>query len=225
MRPQATHCLESRATRSKVRSSTLSAFDAHRLAAVSEANPQTVVTNPAPLTGSQRVALSRKRKRKDIVFLGIELLVTARNALIRIGILNRAARNDKKAVREALYAFLDRYLDPETPTTAGMEPLATSTMSAFGGIETSSANSAMSANDPKRTFFNCVATEQHRQGSAAAHDVVVAARAKAAATVCNTGRRELGRQSGDALVWQAKGFFREGEAGRYNEGTRTRLGV
>jgi hypothetical protein len=51
-------------------------------------------------------------------------------------------------------------------------------------------------------------------------DVVVAARAKAAATVCNTGKREPGRQSGDALVWQAKAFFREGEAGRYNEGAK-----
>jgi hypothetical protein len=76
---------------------------------------QTVAAEPAPLTGSQRVALSRRRKRKDIVFLGIEVLPTERDALIRIGILNRAARNDKKAVREALYTFLERYLDPETP--------------------------------------------------------------------------------------------------------------
>jgi hypothetical protein len=76
---------------------------------------QTVAAKPAPLSGSQRVALSRRRKCEDIVFLGIEVLPTERDALIRIGILNRAARNDKKAVREALYTFLDRHLDPETP--------------------------------------------------------------------------------------------------------------
>jgi hypothetical protein len=34
-------------------------------------NQQTVAANPAPLTGSQRVALSRKRKCKDIAFIGI----------------------------------------------------------------------------------------------------------------------------------------------------------
>jgi len=44
---------------------------------------QTVVANPSPLTGSQRVAL-----------------------------LNKADRNSKIAVRDALYAFFERYLDP-----------------------------------------------------------------------------------------------------------------
>jgi hypothetical protein len=78
-------------------------------------DPQTVAARPAPLTASQRAALSRRRKRKGIVFLGIELLPTERDALIRIGLLNKVARNDKKAVREALYAFFERHLDPETP--------------------------------------------------------------------------------------------------------------
>jgi len=61
---------------------------------------------PAPLTGSQRVALSRRRKRKDIVFVGIEILPTERDALIRIGLLNRVARNDKVAVRDAIMPIL-----------------------------------------------------------------------------------------------------------------------
>jgi hypothetical protein len=74
---------------------------------------QTVAANP--LTGSQRVALSRRRKRKDIVFVGIEVLPTERDALIRMGFLNKIARNDKGAVRDALYAFLESHLDPETP--------------------------------------------------------------------------------------------------------------
>lgn len=76
--------------------------------------PQTV--NPVPLTGSQRVALSRKRKRKDIVFVGIELRASERDALIRIGLLNKADRNDKSAVRDALYAFFESRLDPDTPS-------------------------------------------------------------------------------------------------------------
>jgi hypothetical protein len=78
-------------------------------------DPQTVVANPAPLTASQRVALSRKRKRKDIVFVGIEILPTERDALIRMGLLNKAERDDKTAVRDALYAYFEKYLDPETP--------------------------------------------------------------------------------------------------------------
>ena len=69
-------------------------------------DPQTVAANPAPLTGSQRVALSRRRKRKDIVFVGIEILPTERDALIRIGLLNRVARNDKVAVRDAIMPIL-----------------------------------------------------------------------------------------------------------------------
>jgi hypothetical protein len=47
--------------------------------------PQTVAADPTPLTGSERVALSRKRKRKDIVFVGIEIMPSERDALIRIG--------------------------------------------------------------------------------------------------------------------------------------------
>jgi hypothetical protein len=78
-------------------------------------DPQTAVANAAPLTGSQRVRRTRERKRKDIVFLGIEILPTERNALIRIGLLDKADRNNKKAVRNALYAFFERYLDPEMP--------------------------------------------------------------------------------------------------------------
>ena len=78
-------------------------------------DPQTVVANPVPLTGSQRVRRTRERKRKDIIFLGIEILPTERNALIRIGLLNKADRNDKIAVRDALYAYFERYLDSEAP--------------------------------------------------------------------------------------------------------------
>jgi hypothetical protein len=77
-------------------------------------DPQTVVATPAPLTGSQRVALSRRRKREDIVFVGMEILPTERDALIRSGFLNKDGRNNKIAVRDALYAFFESRLDPKT---------------------------------------------------------------------------------------------------------------
>jgi len=79
-------------------------------------DPQTAAANPVPLTGSQRVALARRRKRKDIVFVGIEILPTERDALIRIGLLNKPDRNNKTAVRDALYVYFEKYLDPETPS-------------------------------------------------------------------------------------------------------------
>jgi hypothetical protein len=52
-------------------------------------DPQTVIANVAPLTGSLRVALSRGRKRKDIVFIGIEILPTDRDALIGMGLFEQ----------------------------------------------------------------------------------------------------------------------------------------
>jgi hypothetical protein len=79
--------------------------------------PQTLAAKPAPLTGSHRVALSRRRKRDDIIFVGIEMLPTERDELIRIGLLNKADRNSKIAVRDALYAYFEKYLDPETTAT------------------------------------------------------------------------------------------------------------
>jgi hypothetical protein len=54
---------------------------------------------------------------------GIEVLPTERDALIRMGLLNEVARNDKKAVRDALYAFFERHLDPETPPPPSPVPL------------------------------------------------------------------------------------------------------
>jgi hypothetical protein len=60
-------------------------------------DPQTVVANPAPLTGSERVRRARERKRDDIVFLGIEILPTERNALIRMGLKRCAQRQESSA--------------------------------------------------------------------------------------------------------------------------------
>jgi hypothetical protein len=68
-----------------------------------------------PLTGTERVQRTRDRKRKGIIFLGIELRPTERDALIRIGLLSKADRSNKIAVRDAVYAYFEKYLDVETP--------------------------------------------------------------------------------------------------------------
>jgi hypothetical protein len=65
-----------------------------------------------PLTGSQRVRLTRVRKGKGLVLVGIEVRLSERDKLIRMGLLDNGARNDKDAVRDAIYAFLEKHLDP-----------------------------------------------------------------------------------------------------------------
>jgi hypothetical protein len=77
---------------------------------------QTVAAKLPPLTGLERVQRTRQRKQQDIVFVGIEIMPTERDALIRIGLLNKADRNSKTAVRDALYAYFEKFLDPETPS-------------------------------------------------------------------------------------------------------------
>jgi hypothetical protein len=68
-----------------------------------------------PLTGSERVQRSRNRKRADMLYLNIEMRPGERDALVRMGLLAEADRNDKIAVRDALYAFFERRLTPQTP--------------------------------------------------------------------------------------------------------------
>ena len=60
-----------------------------------------------PLTASERVHRTRERKRNGIMYLGLEIRPTERDALIRIGLLNKADRNNKTAVRDALYAYFE----------------------------------------------------------------------------------------------------------------------
>jgi hypothetical protein len=76
---------------------------------------QPVAAKLPPLTGLERVQRTRQRKRQDIVFVGIEIMPSERDALIRIGLLDKSDRNDKLAVRDALYAFFESHLETETP--------------------------------------------------------------------------------------------------------------
>jgi hypothetical protein len=69
-------------------------------------------TTAPKMTGSERVRLFRKRKAKDNLLVEIELLPTERDSLIRVGLLHKSHRSNKTAVKEALYAFLEKFLDP-----------------------------------------------------------------------------------------------------------------
>jgi hypothetical protein len=66
----------------------------------------------APLTGSERVRRTRQRKCKDIVLVTIEILPSERDKLILLGLLDKAYRNNKIEVRDALITFLETRLDP-----------------------------------------------------------------------------------------------------------------
>jgi hypothetical protein len=51
-----------------------------------------------------------------IIFLGLEIRPSERDALIRRELLTKADRDSKIAVRDALYAYFEKYLDVETPS-------------------------------------------------------------------------------------------------------------
>jgi hypothetical protein len=77
---------------------------------------QTVADKPSPMTGSERVRRTRERRRDGIMFIGIELLPTERDALIRRGLLAKVDRDDKMSVLASLYAFFERHLaEPPKP--------------------------------------------------------------------------------------------------------------
>jgi hypothetical protein len=60
---------------------------------------------------AERMRAHRQRRRDGLRCLTIELRVTEIDALIRKGMLKTDARNDPYAIRDALYAHLDRTLD------------------------------------------------------------------------------------------------------------------
>jgi hypothetical protein len=56
--------------------------------------------------------LHRERRRDGLRCMTIELRETEVAALIRKGLLTDEARNEIRAIRNALYRFLDRTLNP-----------------------------------------------------------------------------------------------------------------
>jgi hypothetical protein len=61
-------------------------------------------------SGAERMRRHRERRRDGLRCLTIELRETEIDALMSIELLTADARNDLRAVREALYAYLDRTL-------------------------------------------------------------------------------------------------------------------
>ncbi len=65
---------------------------------------------PTRSTAAERMRRHRERRRDGLRCLTIELRETEIDALIRQRLLNPETRNDRSAVIDALYAFLDRAL-------------------------------------------------------------------------------------------------------------------
>jgi hypothetical protein len=63
-------------------------------------------------SAAERMRRHRERRRDGLRCLNIELRETEIDALIDRGLLKADTRNDAKLIIEALYAFLDRTLNP-----------------------------------------------------------------------------------------------------------------
>ena len=61
---------------------------------------------------AERMRRHRERRRLGLRCLTIQLRETEIDDLARKGLLNADARNDLRAIREALYRFLDSTLNP-----------------------------------------------------------------------------------------------------------------
>jgi hypothetical protein len=65
-----------------------------------------------PSSAALRMRRHRERRRNGMRCMTIELRETEVTALIRKGLLTDDARNEIRAIRNALYRFLDRTLNP-----------------------------------------------------------------------------------------------------------------
>ena len=70
------------------------------------------MTNNARSLAAERMRLHRARRRRGLRCLMIELRETDVDALICGGLLEHETRNDRNAVRKALYGHLNRTLRP-----------------------------------------------------------------------------------------------------------------
>ncbi len=68
--------------------------------------PELVARSPA----AERMRLHRQRRRDGLRCVTIELRETEIHTLINTGLLKYEMRNNVEAIRNALYAFLDRAL-------------------------------------------------------------------------------------------------------------------
>jgi hypothetical protein len=64
-----------------------------------------------PSPAAMRMRRSRERRREGLRCLRVELRETEIDALIRKGMLKSETRNDRKAIIQGLYEFLEDKLD------------------------------------------------------------------------------------------------------------------
>jgi hypothetical protein len=77
------------------------------------------MTNNARTPAAERMRLHRERRRRGLRCLMIELRETDVDALISGGLLEHETRNDRSAVRKALYGHLNRTLRPAARRATG----------------------------------------------------------------------------------------------------------
>ena len=75
-----------------------------------------------PSLTAARMRLHRERQRRGMRCLWVELRATEIDALVGMGLIKADTRNDPNAVREGLYAFLDRTLRSTPWTRSGVTP-------------------------------------------------------------------------------------------------------
>lgn len=63
-----------------------------------------------PSAAARRMRLHRERRRRGLRCLVVEVRASELEALVRRGFLRAETRNSARAIKEALYAFLDRTL-------------------------------------------------------------------------------------------------------------------
>jgi hypothetical protein len=66
---------------------------------------------PCRSLAAERMRRHRKRRRKGLRCVTIELRETEIDTLVQRGLLQVDARNDARAVRKALYQYFDRTLN------------------------------------------------------------------------------------------------------------------
>jgi hypothetical protein len=64
-----------------------------------------------PSRAAERMRRHRERRRDGLRCITIELREAEIDALVRKGLLKSETRNERKAIRQALYAFLEDTLD------------------------------------------------------------------------------------------------------------------
>jgi hypothetical protein len=67
--------------------------------------------NPCRSPAAERMRRHRERRRDGLRCLAIELRKTEIDVLVQKGLLKADARNDARAVREALYRYFDSTLN------------------------------------------------------------------------------------------------------------------